>query len=162
MRQAYTSAATSINATRVPAVFRTVNWNPGTVNLDYGGGRYDTAIEYLRERQVVNLIYDPYNRPKEHNAQVLAAAPFDTATLSNVLNVIAEPEVRQEVLRHVRSLLRPGAPVYITVYEGDGAGQGRATKAGYQLNRRTADYLPEVREVFPSVVRRGRVIIART
>ncbi len=55
----------------------------------------------------------------------------DTVTCSNVLNVIKEPEVRLNVLKNIKKLVKPNGIVYITVYEGkSGAGEG-PTKSGY-------------------------------
>lgn len=165
MKQTYTSAATSINAGRVPAVFKLVSWAPGGVNVDIGGGRYDTAAEYLAPHGVENVVIDPYNRtPAENDAArqyMRAIGGADTATVSNVLNVINDADARRAVLEQARSYTRPGARVYITVYEGDGSGRGRQTGAdSWQENRRTVDYVDEVRRVFPYVRKRGRVIEA--
>lgn len=162
--QEFTSENTSINFTKVPAVFRLVSdWRPGTVNLDYGGGRADTAAEYLAPLDVINLVYDPYNRTREHNQEVVKLirkhGGADTATCSNVLNVIKEPEVRLNVLENIHKLVKPSGTVYITVYEGSGKGNEGPTKAGYQLNKKTADYLDEIRQVFPDAVRKGKLII---
>ena len=74
--------------------------------------------------------------------------------------VIKEPEARQAVLQNIKKLLKPGAPVYITVYEGRGDGVEGPTKSGYQLNRKTEGYLDEVREVFPDAIRKGKLIVA--
>jgi len=163
--QEFTSENTSINFSKVPAVFRLVkNWEPGTINLDYGGGRADTAAEYLVQYDVVNLVYDPYNRTADHNKEVIRLVKehngADTATCSNVLNVIKEPEVRQNVLQNIKKLVKPSGTVYITVYEGTGEGNEGPTKAGYQLNRKTEGYLDEIREVFPDATRRGKLIVA--
>ena len=72
MNQTITSASTSINSAKVPAVFKKVrSWAPGQINVDLGGGRYDTATEYLlREYGAHNLVLDPYNRTEEHNSSV--------------------------------------------------------------------------------------------
>lgn len=164
--QEFTSKNTSINITKVPAIFRSVrNWTPGTINLDYGGGRADTATEYLSQYDVQNLIYDPYNRTKGHNSEVIRtirkAGGADTATCSNVLNVIKEPEVRRNALINISKLVKPGGYVYFTTYEGSGKGDERPTgKESYQLNRKTDWYLDEIREVFPDAIRRGKLIIA--
>lgn len=163
--QEFTSENTSINVTKVPAVFKLVKgWQPGTVNLDYGGGRADTAAEYLAPLDVINLVYDPFNRTADHNKEVIRLirehGGADTATCSNVLNVIKEPEVRLNVLENIKKLIKPDGEVYITVYEGSGKGDEGPTKAGYQLNRRTADYLDEIRQVFPDAKRKGKLIIA--
>ena len=160
--QEYTSKDTSINSSKLPAVFKLVQFMPGTINLDYGGGKFDNATEYLAEQDVINLIYDPYNRSAEHNAEVLdtirSAGGADTATCSNVLNVIKEPEVRNNVLANIKKLLKPSGVAYITVYEGKGV-EG-PTRSGYQLGRRTADYVDEIASVFSDVEKRGKLIIA--
>lgn len=165
MNQTITSASTSINASKVPAVFKKVrNWVPGQVNVDLGGGRYDTATDYLWQTYGVhNVIIDPYNRTPEWNAAAKALAQnAGSATISNVLNVIPELGARLDVLRQAHELIAPGAPVYITVYEGDRSGIGRQTGAdSWQENRKLASYLEEVREVFPEAELKGGVIIAR-
>ena len=165
--QTITSAATSINAGRVPAVFKKVKtWRPGAVNVDLGGGRYDTAAEYLmHEYGAHNMVIDPYNRTPEHNNSVTWLLSMrggaDSCTISNVLNVIRELEARRDVLRTARELVRSGTPIYITVYEGDGSGTGRQTGAdSWQENRKLRSYLEEVREIFPGAQVRGGMIIA--
>ena len=77
-----------------------------------------------------------------------------------MLNVIKEPEARKNVLENIARITKPGAPIYITVYEGKGNGQEGPTKSGYQLNRKTADYLEEIQEIFPDATRRGKLITA--
>lgn len=165
--QEYTSAGTSINIAKAPAIFRLVDdrfgWDEGTINLDLGGGRYDTLTDALEARGVRNLIYDPYNRSTEHNQEVLDEVRdggADTVTISNVLNVITEENIRLGILDQAYDALRPGGTVYITVYEGDGSGEERVTKSGFQLNRKLADYLDEVREVFPDAHTAGGMIVA--
>lgn len=162
--QKISSAATSINSNKLPAIFRLVKFQPDTMNLDYGGGKFDNAAEELAKINVTNLVYDPYNRSSEHNQDVLkqvrANGGADTVTISNVLNVIAEPEARQTVLRNAKRLVKPGGKVYITVYEGNKSGSGAETKAGYQLNKDTKDYVDEISQVFDNVTRKGKLIIA--
>lgn len=162
--QKISSAATSINSSKLPAIFRMVKFQPDTLNLDYGGGRFDNAAEELAKINVTNLVYDPYNRSSEHNQDVLkqvrANGGADTVTISNVLNVIAEPEARQTVLRNAKKLVKSGGKVYITVYEGNKSGSGSETKAGYQLNKDTKDYVDEISQVFDNVTRKGKLIIA--
>ena len=162
--QEFDSAATSINSSKLPAIYKMVNFNEGDVVIDFGGGRFDNAVEYIKDKGATLLVYDPYNRSAEHNEQVLATVEenggADAAVNSNVLNVIKEPEARQAVLQNIKKLLKPGAPVYITVYEGRGDGVEGPTKSGYQLNRKTEGYLDEVREVFPDAIRKGKLIVA--
>lgn len=162
MGQKYTSAQTSINSKRAPAVYsmkKAVSLMAGKRVLDVGGGRFDTAKQAAKAYNATVSIYDPYNRTAEHNAAVLAGA-YDIAIVSNVLNVIDSREARRDVLQ--LSAAKAGA-VLVTVYEGDGSGRGKQTAADcWQENRRTADYVEEVSEDLPgwNVQRFGRLIVA--
>ena len=162
--QEFTSENTSINAKNLPAIFHLVSFEPGTVNVDYGGGRFDNVAEYLTQYDVINMVLDPFNRSKKHNREVINLirdhGGADTATCSNVLNVIKEPENRLGVLENMRKLVKPGGKIYITVYEGTGKSNEGKTKSGYQLNRKTADYLDEIQQVFPNATRKGKLITA--
>lgn len=163
-QQEFSSAATSINSTKLPAIYNMVNFRPGDVVVDFGGGKFDNAVNYLKDKDVTLLVYDPYNRSAEHNKEVLRILKehggADAAVNSNVLNVIKEPEAREAVLRNIKKITRRGAPIYITVYEGRGDGVEGPTKSGYQLNRKTGDYMDEVRKVFSNVKRKGKLITA--
>ena len=162
--QEYTSANTSINSTKLPAIFSMVRFEPETINLDYGGGKFDNATAALEGKGVTNLVYDPYNRSSGHNKDVIDTirknGGADTATCSNVLNVIKEPAARTVVIKNIYKLLKPNGVAYFTVYEGTGKGDEGPTKAGYQLNKKTEDYVEEISSVFPSVSRRGKLIVA--
>lgn len=162
--QEFSSAATSINSTKLPAIYSMVNFRAGDVVVDFGGGKFDNAVNYLKDKDVTLLVYDPYNRSAEHNKEVLRILKehggADAAVNSNVLNVIKEPEAREAVLRNIKKITKSGAPVYITVYEGKGDGAEGATKSGYQLNRKTQDYMEEIQEVFPDAKRKGKLITA--
>ena len=162
--QEYDSAATSINSNKLPAIYKLVHFEPGKVYLDFGGGKFDNGVYYVRDLGATLLVYDPYNRSDEHNKEVLRVIKenggADAALNSNVLNVIKEPEARLGVLKNIKKLTKPGGDVYITVYEGTGKGNEGPTKAGYQLNRKTADYLEEVQSVFPDAQRKGKLIHA--
>lgn len=162
--QKYTSANTSINSSKLPAIFKMINLSAGTINLDFGGGRFDNVAEFYKDKDVINLVYDPYNRSSEHNSDVLNQIKknggADSVTCSNVLNVIAEPEARETVIKNIYNLAKSGAPCYFTVYEGSGSGEGSETKAGYQLNKKTADYLEEIQAIFPNAKRKGKLIVA--
>lgn len=162
--QEFSSAATSINSTKLPAIYSMVNFHAGDVVVDFGGGKFDNAVNYLKDKDVTLLVYDPYNRSAEHNKEVLRILKehggADAAVNSNVLNVIKEPEAREAVLRNIKKITKSGAPVYITVYEGKGDGAEGPTKSGYQLNRKTADYMDEIGKVFSNVKRKGKLITA--
>lgn len=164
VEQEYTSKDTSINSTKLPAIYRLVNFYPGELVLDYGGGKFDIAAEEMAKKDVTVLIYDPYNRSSSHNNEVIktvrANGGSDVTLCSNVLNVIKEPEARLNVLKNIAKLTSPGGDIYITVYEGSGKGNEGVTKSGYQLNKKTADYMDEVQSVFPDAVRKGKLIHA--
>jgi hypothetical protein len=165
-KQAISSADTSLS--QVPALFKKadITFPEGSVNLDIGGGRFNKATEYMAtERNVENLVLDPYNRSPEHNAAISArvsSEPADTATAANVLNVIAEPKARADVIRQASTNIKPGGTAYFQIYEGARTGVGKETSKGFQNNKKTADYLLEVESIFgPNNVRRkGNVIIA--
>ena len=156
--QEFTSAATSINKTKLPEAYTTIHkrmgWKPDTTHIDIGGGKFDNAVEFLGKLGVKAHVFDPYNRPEEHNRKVMETVGkqgADTASLFNVLNVIREPEYQEEALRTAHSTLKPGGKVFIGIYEGDKSGQGRQTKKdSWQNNHPTAAYLDTVRKVFPN------------
>jgi hypothetical protein len=166
--QAFNSAKTSRN--QIPALFNSPAFerNKGSRNLDYGGGAFDKGSEYLAQEHGVNSqVYDPFNRSKEHNDFVLKGfkkEPADTATVANVLNVIAEPEARMHVIKQVHQHIKPDGKAYFTVYEGDGkdknSGNSRMTRDGWQENRPTHSYVEEIKQVFPDVRLSGKTIIA--
>lgn len=161
--QKYSSAKTSINSKKTPAVFKKVVWEQNTINLDLGGGKFNTATEYLKNFNVTNVIYDPYNRSNDYNntmKKFLEDFPANTVTISNVINVILEDEVIIDILHFAKNNSLPNAKIYITVYEGDGNGIGKETKAGYQRNMKLNDYLPLVQKVFPNATTKKGIIIA--
>lgn len=163
--QEFDSANTSINSSKLPAVYKLISIPEGTVGVDFGGGRFNNAVEYIRDLGATLCVYDPYNRTAQHNREMLktlkANGGADWAVNSNVLNVIKEPEARQSVLRNISKITKSGSPIYITVYEGRGDAKESPTKSGYQLNRKTQDYLEEIQEVFPDAKRKGKLIVAQ-
>lgn len=147
-KQEYDSAATSLD--QVAAVFKKVSWQPDTVNLDYGGGRFDKATDFLKTKNVENLVYDPFNRSAEHNKAIkdkIAKEKADTGTLANVLNVIKEKDVRIHVLKDLKSMVKPGGEIYIAVYW-DPKQQAKETSKGWQNHMPPSGYLDEINEVF--------------
>lgn len=162
--QEFDSANTSINSNKLPAIYRMISIPKDTVGVDFGGGRFDNSIEYIKDLGATLCVYDPYNRSKEYNIETLktlrANGGADWAINSNVLNVIKEPSARKAVLENISKITKSGAPIYITVYEGRGDAKEGQTKSGYQLNRKTADYIDEIQEVFPDAKRKGKLIVA--
>lgn len=155
MEQKYSSKDTSLN--QVAAVYKRYQFPTGAKVLDYGGGKYDTAADYMKAQGVTVKVYDPYNRTPEENAAALAITP-DYVVCSNVLNVIAEDEVIDGILSDLASY---PATVLITVYEGNGTGTGAATTKGYQRNEKTAAYADRIRSHFGTVTRKNSVYICQ-
>lgn len=168
-KQTLSSAATSIND-RLPAIIGLmekygVTWTGADV-LDYGCGRFpghvahyalDHGARGVRSYDKYNSVNMGYGRP---------AVGADVVILSNVLNVINSAAVRASVLRECyrRLYATPGAAVYVTVYEGDGTGDGKQTGPdSWQENRRTASYMDEIHGAIPDamVERHGKLIIIR-
>lgn len=161
--QKFCSAGTSINGKKVPAVFKKVSWKRGTRNLDWGGGKYDTATVYMNSLGCKNVIYDPFNRTEEENEKALSDAPYDTVTVSNVLNVIKEEDVRIKTVREAMRNLKKGGKMYVTIYEGDGSGEGRETKKDcWQNNEKLQFYVQELESAgFRTEVKRGVITVYR-
>ena len=157
MKQKFTSANTSINKTKAPAIYnmkKAIELMTNKSIIDVGGGKYDTAIEKAKEYNAAVSIYDAYNRSNEHNNKVLSNN-YDIAVISNVLNVISEKEERLAV---VKLSLSKAPIVLITVYEGDGSGIGKQTGSdSWQENRKTVDYMEELKSFDPK--RYGKLIV---
>jgi hypothetical protein len=141
----YFSCRTSCN--RVPTGIKHLAERRDYVscNLDYGGGRYDTATKYLEGFGIENHVYDPYNRSAEHNTEVLSHE-YDSVTLLNVLNVIESPQERIDVIRDAYGKIKEGIMI-IQIYEGNKSGFGTISKKQtYQGNRKADFYVEEVKE----------------
>ena len=166
--QRTSSKDTSIK--QIAAVFKKpeiFDLKEGSVNLDIGGGKFDLGTDYLRnERGVENLVFDKFNRSPEHNEEVLnrirGTGGADSATAANVLNVIEEPEARERVIQQSYDYTKDGGKVFFQVYEGSGTGVGRETTKGWQNNKKTLEYIPEIEGIFGegNVQRKGDIIIA--
>ncbi len=188
--QQYSSEDTSINNNKLPSVF-TNKWftnqlEPGGVNIDIGGGKYDNATEYLnREYDVTNMVFDPFNRDREHNSKVLdfitSGNEADTATCANVLNVINEAAARENVILECAKAIKPDGKAFFLIYEGDGTGNGRTTRTpvrnrdgtiakdengktlystSWQEHRKAGTYVDEIKKYFDTVKPHGNLIEA--
>lgn len=155
MIQKYTSAGTSMNKNHLPKTFSKIkNWKQGSINLDLGGGKYDNATTFLHNIYGCrNLILDPYNRTKKHNSNVLRAiiknGGSDTVTCLNVLNVIAERDIRISLIHQAYDLLKSNGIAYFQIYEGNRSGVGCETKKDcYQNNLPCKEYISEIELYF--------------
>lgn len=134
--------------------------------VDYGAGRYNAGKIFLTSRHDIPVFsYDPYNRPMEENrftAEVMKAGYCPIVICANVLNVVNDDEAVREILSNIRRAIRNVNGVSLfTVYEGNKSGVGTATKAGYQRNTKTSEYIPILRESFHSIEKKGKILIAR-
>ncbi len=166
MTQEYTSARTSIK--QVPAGFKIVDkyfgWEPHTINLDIGGGKYDLMTENLLGKSVTNLVFDPYNRSQEHNDLILKVCrrfQVNTVTIFNVLNVIKEYEMQINVLNLALELLKDGGMVFVRSTYMNPAKRSGVTKSGtFQHYLTMRDYLEITQKVFPKAELKYGIIYA--
>lgn len=174
--QEFTSKGTAVNAKygKLPVIYKEVKqrfgWKPGTVNLDYGGGTEDAdalSDTFFEPLRVTNVVYDKYNQTPEHNQAVVrflrSRGGADTATLSNVLNVIKESNIREEVISDVYSMLKPNGTLYVVVHEGSKAdmelGARKKKEDQWQEHRKADSYITELVKYFPDAYRKGGLII---
>lgn len=163
--QTLTSAATSVNKAKLPAVFRKASL-PHQLVLDYGCGKYTDHIrEYIRAMHKVYIPFDPFNQPDDVNrtsaAYIVNAMhahfPVDVIC-SNVLNVIDDDETVRRIARNIEDVVSTtGGIGYVTVYEGDRSGIGRQTgRDQYQRNAPLRDYL---RFFHKATISQGMIIV---
>lgn len=164
MKQRYSSKDTS-----VPQVSRAIThydryygFRKGSTVLDYGGGRYDLAIEYAKKNGFNLYVYDPFWRTSEynkHSVDMFKKHP-DYITCGNVLNVIKEDEIVESVVRKIRNLAKKGTIVVFCMYNKDRTGIGKATSNGWQRNQPDMDYYPLILKYFPNTVYVHNIFIA--
>lgn len=162
--QDVSSADTSL--AQIPAVFKSKIFVPRGKNLDIGAGKFDLGKEYLESERGVeeSVPFDPFNRSVESNRAAVdrlqSGEQFGTTTVPNVLNVIAEAPARDNVILQAAQALEPNGVAYFQIYEGDRSGNGRRTSRGFQNNKKTSDYVAEVRKHFRDVRTSGNIIVA--
>ena len=157
--QTYTSANTSVNSKRLPAIYKKIDWNKLKVKygdlvvLDIGAGKYTQHIkEYIESKGGEYIPYDPYNLSPADN--LYAGANFHRATVvicSNVFNVIKEMDVIYDIHDMITKYK---VPYFISIYEGDKSWIGRETKKGcWQRNETIDAYLINCREgIFNKII----------
>ena len=166
MAQKLTSASTSVNRSKLPAVYGRASF-PHSMIMDYGCGKY---VDHIREHvfgiHKAYLPYDPYNQDDETNAATATIVcnamarrfPVDVVC-SNVLNVIDDDDTVRKIARHLVEITTASGGVgFVTVYEGDRSGTGRQTGPDqYQRNEPLRSYL----RFFPASakIRNGMIVI---
>lgn len=143
-------------------------------NLDIGGGRWDLGSNLLQQQKIKNYIYDPFNRTKEENDLAISqgrGGKSPTVTVSNVLNVIKEPEIRERVIKQAADAVDPlnGVAVFSIYFDPKWVNDpdvikngGRPTLEGsWQNHKLPKFYVPEIQKYFKEVVQRGNIIVAK-
>ena len=161
--QVITSKNTSINSTKLPAVYNKINWeklmeewliqnggeNPIGIVLDYGCGRYTDHIQdFVNSKGFYYLGYDPYWNDVGFANELAQISKINGGGLaavicSNVLNVIPWWTGVKRVSSLVHHLgYQANRRYFITTYSGDKSRKGKETKKDcWQWNRPTQDYL---------------------
>ena len=163
--QTITSASTSINSKKLPAVFRKAQFTARMV-MDYGCGKYiDHIRDHVQSRHCAYFPYDPYNQSDDENASTATLVcnamylhiPVDVVC-SNVLNVINSEAEISRICHHIEEIVTTtGGTGFVTVYEGDRSGVGHQTgKDSYQRNEVLRDYL---RFFHNATVKNGMIIV---
>lgn len=141
--QQYTSANTSVNSKRLPAIYKKIKWElfANGVVVDIGAGKYTNHIkEFLKTWNIDYVPYDPYNLSVAEN--LYASCRFHEASCvicSNVFNVIKEMQVIYDLHDLITSF---NVPYFITVYEGDKSWLGHETRKGcWQRNETKEAYI---------------------
>lgn len=165
--QTFTSSATSINRSKLPAVYRKATLSRTTPFLvDYGCGKYTDRIQsYLSEFGKVLYPYDPFNQPDAVNIHTMEFVRWASRTrnevdlvCSNVLNVIDSDGEVSRICHNIEEIATAtGGTAYVTVYEGDRSGVGRQTgRDQYQRNEPLREYL---RFFHNATIRNGMIIV---
>lgn len=144
--QPVTSAETCRNQKAAGARILTEIFDMPLRVLDFGGGKYSEAQEYLRSLGAVCEVYDPYNRPHDENIRVLSQK-YDLMMCNNVLNVLND-DVIMNVIMDMKKIaeLCEVKKIVVTVYERDRSGVGCQTgEDSYQRNEKTSAYIDKLR-----------------
>lgn len=97
----------------------------GPINADIGGGKYDQITDWLKSKGITNVVWDRFNRSAEYNSASqakLQGGKADTATVSNVLNVIPDPASRKAVIATAFDSIKDGGVAYFSTYVAPKAG----------------------------------------
>ena len=165
--QNYTSAMTSVNRSKLPAVYGRAKLSRTTPFLvDYGCGKYTDHIRTaLHEQGKALYPYDPYNQPDDVNLHTLDFIRWAMdrhievdLVCSNVLNVIDSDGEVSRICHDIEKIANvTGGTAYVTVYEGDRSCVGRQTgKDSYQRNAPLRDYL---RFFHNAIIKNNMIII---
>lgn len=141
--QKYTSKNTSVNTTKLPAVYNKVCWDKllkDTLVLDWGCGKDTTLTRQILEKHgLIHIGFDPHWLSDEYNKIAESfIGEAEVFVCSNVLNVIDDDDVIKDICHKAAQ----HKYFFITVYEGDKSGVGKRSKTDcYQRNEKVKSYL---------------------
>ena len=153
--QNYTSKKTSINKTKLPAIYSKLNLKDQII-LDIGCGKYIDHIKgYVNSQNGLWYGIDKYNQTPKHNEKTLEKVEKTGVTvivISNVLNVIDDKRERLNVIDNALDIMGDYSVMCITIYEGDKSGIGRETMRDcFQNNQPIKFYEDEIKKEFPAL-----------
>lgn len=169
--QKYTSANTSINKNKIPALFTKVDkyfgWKIKEIVADFGCGKYPNIIQsFLEKKGIVYIPIDPYNQTREEQIKsssmlekyITSQGGIDVTCISNVLNTIKENVEKSYLIENAWRMLRYGGTIYITCY--NSGKRGKSKSDSWQESKTLKSYLPLVRKNFPNAEIKYNMIIA--
>jgi hypothetical protein len=152
--QEFTSAKTCIRIIPKPSKLLVLSGDlsSGSINLDIGGGKFEDNTNFLLSHGVTNYVYDPFNRTKEHNLEVISKTSngrSNTVTIFNVMNTIKEETIQLQVLEQSKNALKQGGKVYVySNYKDKTKSAGQSGKDKYQHHKLLGEYLDLVKKVY--------------
>ncbi len=159
MEQKYTSANTSINKTKLPAVYNNYNFEYGSRVLDYGCGKYTNHIKNkMNELDCEWYGYDKYNQSESINneTEMQMRIGFDIGICSNVLNVIDNTDTIKEIIKEIKDCCNIAV---FSIYEGNKSGKGGESKKDcWQRNETVDDYMILMKEMGYEPIKKGNMI----
>jgi len=130
--------------------------------LDFGGGKYSEAQEFLKTAGFTCEVYDPYNRSHQENVSALKQQ-YDVMMCNNVLNVLTD-DVLDGVISDMKYIctLCGIKSVVVTVYERNKTGVGEMTGIDtYQRNQKTIDYINSLSKKFLDVTKHKKALLIK-
>lgn len=169
MKQKYTSEKTSINTTRLPAIYSKLNMQKlkGKIIFDFGCGNYKTVNmikTFLSKFDIELIAYDLFNLSEADNCYALERAhEADLFVCSNVLNVIFENQIVQQIISTIVSFSNFNQselkPIFFKIYEGNKSSIGKETlKNAWQRNELTNNYISNFNWNIPVSKYKGFII----
>jgi hypothetical protein len=157
--QNITSAKTCRRITAYGTTFVAENYPAGTKVLDFGGGKFEDAKNYLAEHKIKCEVYDPYNRTYEENTQAINKK-YDVLLCNNVLNTLTDDVIDKAIEDMILVMQHCQIKIgFITVYERNKTSIGEITAPDqYQRNEKTEIYVAVLEKYFYKVSVKKKVI----